>query len=45
MVDNLRLNFFERSHIVVDVGLTHTKAGFVKDNLPMAYFQTPLTLV
>lgn len=41
----MRLNFLEKSHIVIDVGLSYTKAGFVKDSLPMQIFQTPLSMI
>ena len=41
----LRLNYLEKGHIVIDVGLTYTKIGFVKESMPLHIIQTPLSMV
>ena len=42
---NLKLDSLDTRHIILDVGLTYTKCGFAKDQLPLQIIPTPLALV
>jgi hypothetical protein len=42
---NLKLDSLDTRHIIIDVGLTFTKCGFAKDQLPFQIIPTPLSLV
>lgn len=42
---NPRLTSLDEKHIILDIGLTHTKCGFNKDPLPMHIVPTPLRVV
>ena len=42
---NLKLDSLDTRHIIIDVGLTFTKCGFAKDQLPLQIIPTPLSLV
>ena len=42
---NPRLTSLDEKHIILDIGLTHTKCGFNKEALPMHIVPTPLRLV
>ena len=39
------LQTLDEVHIVIDIGLTYTKCGFVKDSMPKHIVPTPLTMV
>ena len=32
-------------HIILDIGLSHTKVGFAKDSVPKHIVQTPLNMI
>ena len=41
----LILSSLDNNHVIIDLGLTHTKVGFAKDPTPMHIVPTPLPLV
>jgi len=47
MVETKRLilSSIDNNHVILDIGLTHTKCGFAKDATPMHIVPTPLRLV
>ena len=43
---NLNINqAVDEAHIIMDIGLSHTKIGFAKDPVPKHLIPTPLSMV
>ena len=48
VVPKLNLNInqaIDEAHIILDIGLSHTKCGFAKDAIPKHVLPTPLSMV
>lgn len=44
-IKNLKLTSLDDDHIVIDMGLSHTKCGLAKDCVPRFIVPTPLSMI